>query len=387
MQDGYINLPHRFLAFLQSQAYRKIGINILSSFQRLWNDSAQSPKSPPFLGDIDLQQLAKARTNTCQSIFGIEGLCSLVLQKHIFCDPAICISNVWGQTDLPTSFINHAVLETYALSSLYAALRNMQCPQEVSMTTLGGTRVKLFSPDGQVVATGVIALDWPATFNSIKVTKTHVLMTVNQVLIPSYLISLTLLSNQQPTPLSAFGLVPFNLLCPANHLQTSSSFNNEAQTQNQELATGSSIQLPPLEDPLVWMANEDNIVLDGPSPIDLWLENSSESDNFNHDEMTNLPESEQQISDSPIDLAAHNAMCQLLLDIWDYNPESAQVVCTRVLGDIWHIFHHFPISLHHGLHRPFARALSQAFFIPNQGDKHAVDEALHQQNITYEAKL
>ena len=80
-------------------------------------------------------------------------------------------------------------------------------------------------------------------------------------------------------------------------------------------------------------------------------------------------------------------MCQLLLDIRDYNPESAQVVRTRVLGDIWHVFHQFPISLHHGLRRPFARALSRAFFIPNQEDKHAVDEVLRQQNTTYEAKL
>jgi hypothetical protein len=390
MRDGYISLPHRFLAFLQSQAYRKVGINILSNLRRLWNDSAQSPRSLPFLGDIDLQQLAKARTNTHQSIFGIDGLCSLVLRKHILHDPAICVSKVWSQTDLPTSFIDHAVLETYALSSLYSALSTMQCPREVSMTTPGGMHVKLFSPDGRVVATGIIALDRPATFNNVKVTKTRVLMTVDQVLVPGYLISPTLLSNQQPTPLSAFGPVPFNLLCPANHLQTCSLLANdsEVQTRNQELATRSSIQLPPLEDPLVGMANED-IRLDGPSPIDLWICDSSD-DSDSESKLTNLSESEvseQQIFDSPIDLAAHNAMCQLLLDIRDYNPESAQVVRTRVLGDIWHVFHQFPISLHHGLRRPFARALSRAFFIPNQEDKRAVDEVLRQQNTTYEAKL
>ena len=382
MHDGYISLPHRFLAFLQSHACRKVGINILSNLRRLWNDSAQSSRSPPFLGDIDLQQLAKARTNIQQSIFGIEGLCSLVLRKRILRDPAICVSKVWSQTDLPTSFFNHAVLETYALLSLYSTLSTLQCPREVSMTTPGGTHVKLFSPDGRVVATGIIALDRPATFNNVKVTKTRVLMTVNRVLVPGYLISPTLLSNQQPTPLSAFGPVPFNLLCLANHLQTCSSLSNNSEVPNgpnQELATGSSIQLPPLEDPLVGMTDED-IRLDGPSPIDLWIDDSDS-------ELTNLSESEQQISDSPIDLAAHNAMCQLLLDIRDYNPESAQVVRTRVLGDIWHVFHQFPISLHHGLRRPFARALSRAFFIPNQEDKHAVDEVLRQQNTTYEAKL
>jgi hypothetical protein len=136
------------------------------------------------------------------------------------------------------------------------------------------------------------------------------------------------------------------------------------------------------------MANDDISTLDGPSPFDLWISDvDGGSDNITDSELTNIPEFEQQISDSPIDMAAHNALCQLLLDIRDFNPESAQVVRTRVLGDIWHVFHQFPISLHHGLHRPFARALSRAFFIPNDGDKRAVDEVLHQQNTTYEAKL
>jgi hypothetical protein len=58
-----------------------------------------------------------------------------------------------------------------------------------------------------------------------------------------------------------------------------------------------------------------------------------------------------------------------------------------IKGDIWHLFHQFPISLHHGLRRPFARALSAAIFLTDVNDKRAVTEILARQNVSYDAKL
>ena len=135
--------------------------------------------------------------------------------------------------------------------------------------------------------------------------------------------------------------------------------------------------LPALEGPLREVAESN---LNEPSPMDIWTER------FEDDVVTDEPVT-QNITSSLIDPAASSAMSQLLLDFRDYNPECADLVRTRVISDIWHVFHQFPISLQHGLHRPFSKALSRAFFIPNLDNRRAVNHVLRQKNTTYEAKL
>ena len=390
MQDGRIFLPHRLLTFMQSAAYQKVGFNIASSFNRLWNDCSENCHSLPFLGQVDLEHMAKTRTGIHQPVIGIEGLCASILRKRISRNPAISISSTWDQSHLPASYIDHVVMEMYAISSLYSILSTFNNPKEVSKTTPGGTRVKMLAPDGRVITEGIIALDQPTMFNGVNVSMTRVVMTVEKVHVPAYLISPTLLPSRQPTPLSSFGPVPFNLLCQNNHLQTSSnSINHDTSTTGSEshinpmmlsnLVPAGPLALPqdshegPFDE-----AAESNLNL--PSPMDIWTD-SLEEDPVTDEQTT------QNITDSLIDPVASSAMSQLLLDFRDYNPECADLVRTRVIGDIWHVFHQFPISLQHGLRRPFSKALSRAFFIPNLDDRRAVDHVLRQKNTTYEAKL
>jgi hypothetical protein len=388
MQDGRIFLPHRLLTFMQSAAYQKVGINIASSFQRLWNDCTENCHSLPFLGQVDLEHMAKTRTGTHQPLIGIEGLCASILRKRISRNPAISISSTWDQLNLPTSYIDHVMMEMYMISSLYAILSTFHNPKEVSKMTPGGTPVKMLAPDGRVITEGIIALDQPTMFNGVNVSTTQVVMTVEKVHVPAYLISPTLLPSRQPTPLSSFSLVPFNLLCQVNHLQTSSNIDStgsESGNLNSHInpmmltshVPGPLLVAPPLEGPLSEVAETN---LNEPSPMDIWTESSED------DAVTDEPTT-QNITNSLIDPVASSMMSQLLLDFRDYNPECADLVRTRVIGDIWHVFHQFPISLQHGLRRPFSKALSRAFFIPNLEDRRAVDDVLHQKNTTYEAKL
>lgn len=384
MQDGRISLPHRLLTFMQSAAYQKVGINIASCFQRLWNDCSENCHSLPFLGQGDLEHMAKTRTGTHQPVIGIEGLCASILRKRVSRNPAISISSAWDQFYLPSSYIDHVVMEMYVIWSLYSVLSTFNNPKEVSKMTPGGTPVKMLAPDGRIITEGIIALDQPTIFKGVNVSATRVVMTVEKVHVPAYLINPTLLLSRQPTPLSAFGSVPFNLLCQANHLQTSSNVGpgssmgsaGDSEFNHHELRLGSNINPAMLTGPPVMTLegqfSEAN--LNEPSPMDIWTEHSDDS-------IT------QNIADSLIDPAASSAMSQLLLDFRDYNPECADIVRTRVIGDIWHVFHQFPISLQHGLRRPFSKALSRAFFIPNLDDRRAVDHVLRQKNTTYEAKL
>jgi hypothetical protein len=376
MQDGRISLPHRLLTFMQSAAYQKVGINIASSFQRLWNDCTENCHSLPFLGQGDLEHMAKTRTGTHQPVIGIEGLCASILRKRVSRNPAISISSTWDQFYLPSSYIDHVVMEMYVIWSLYSVLITFNNPKEVSKMTPGGTPVKMLAPDGRIITEGIVALDQPTIFKSVNVSATRVVMTVEKVHVPAYLISPALLFSRQPTPLSTFGSVPFNLLCQANHLQTSSNVGS---------SMGSESGLPVLEGPFSEVAESN---LNEPSPMEIWTERSGVEDEL--EVVTDLAADDsitQNIADSLIDPAASSAMSQLLLDFRDYNPECADIVRTRVIGDIWHVFHQFPISLQHGLRRPFSKALSRAFFIPNLDDRRAVDHVLCQKNTTYEAKL
>jgi len=118
-------------------------------------------------------------------------------------------------------------------------------------------------------------------------------------------------------------------------------------------------------------------------PVDIvegrytWWEADSNDDNA----------TEQDPTVAERDPAAEEAICQLLLAILQFDADAMAVVRSRVLGDIWHLFHQFPISLHHGLRRPFARALSAAIFFTDPGDKSAVESFLQKSNTSYEAKL
>lgn len=59
-------------------------------------------------------------------------------------------------------------------------------------------------------------------------------------------------------------------------------------------------------------------------------------------------------------------------------------ICSCVLGDIWHLMDQFKISVHHGLRRPFARALRDALLLPDEDDKAAVEQVLAQKNVTFD---
>ena len=147
MQDGRIFLPHRLLTFMQSAAYQKVGFNITSSFQRLWNDCSENCHSLPFLGQGDIEHIAKTCNGTHQSVIGIEGLCASILWKHLSQNPAISISRTWDQFNLPSSYIDHVVMEMFAISSLYSVLSTFNNPKEDSKMTPGGTPVKMLAPD------------------------------------------------------------------------------------------------------------------------------------------------------------------------------------------------------------------------------------------------
>lgn len=383
MQDGGLQLPHALLAFLQSSSYLKVGVDITANLERLHKELIPSSCSTSFAGHLEIGRMAYNRRAALHPSIRLPTLCRNILRHRIDRDPSICISPVWASTNLPSEFSAHASLEVYAMWSLYTTLNSVKLPEKVSSLTPAGTPVIMRAPDGRVIAQGVIALDRPAKFEGINVTKSRVIMVVQEVSVPGYLISPTLLSSHAPTPLSAFGQPPFSILCQSNHLET-----NPASAL---LSSTSSLDILPAESESMGAselhssgcgdddARFDSMSLDSPPFV---LRYESDFDTFLADEDT-----EQSISDAAADPATLAVINQLIIDVVQHDSQSQPLIRSRFKGDIWHLFHQFNIPLSHGLRRPFARALSAALFLVDQADKQAVENVLQQKGTSYEAKL
>ena len=382
LRDGSICFPHALTTFLQSPVYVKIGVNIAANFKHLQADCVEAIHGTPFSGHRDLGLLAQSCHAAPRGSTSLPVLCSLILRHQLTTDPQLCVSASWDDVALGRDFVDHAALEVFAVWSVYTVLQNMGSPQPVNSLTPGGTKVTMFAPDGREIAHGVIALDRPATFHGINVTQTRVLMVVQQVLVPAYLISGMLTPSHEPTPLSAFGEVSFVILCQASHLCTSTSCSIEAHSD--ALSPLLIQDHPPALDWAQLSATSeaaDSVSEPGNSVegrFALWEGMEDSEDNDSEEQLT---------SQSERDPVAYEAIRNLVLAITRFDPDSMTVLRSRILGDIWYLFHQFPISLHHGLWRPFSCALSAAIFFTDPGDKLAVEAFLQKSNTTYEARL
>lgn len=87
----------------------------------------------------------------------------------------------------------------------------------------------------------------------------------------------------------------------------------------------------------------------------------------------NKAELEQSPMMATWDPKTDKAICSFILATMQLDPEALKLVHLRIIRDIWHLFHQFPISLHHSLHCPFVQALSAAIY---PQDKQAVKSTL-----------
>jgi hypothetical protein len=94
------------------------------------------------------------------------------------------------------------------------------------------------------------------------------------------------------------------------------------------------------------------------------------------------PDQEQQLQTSEADPQGELEVSGL--DHIPCSQISDSPICSRVLGDIYHLMAMFKISPQHGLHRPFARALHDAIFLPDPHDKAAMSQILQTRMITFD---
>jgi hypothetical protein len=370
LNEGTLNLPSTLLVLLRSPRIKKVGVHIKGDLTRLFNNCGfQLAKDQPFAGAVDLGLLAHARKLIERSTISLSDLTATILHYYLPKDPSIRLGTDWGNPDLSAQQAQYAALDVYASWAIYEAICLVKKSSPVSSTTLPGTYVKLLSRDHQTpVAYGVIPSDHPLTFQGVNVTKTRSLVNITLVKVPGYLVRADLVKSKEECPLSSlFTTTPFDLLCQNKDLQICTKDEYQkvhkstvsgplpaqpfTSSQSSLIDTISDEELLSLEEVFAWVIGEP----------------------FHPDDQ------ELQTSQPDADGDARAKKLDSLKRACSSDP-----ILSRVLGDIYHLMAMFKISVHHGLRRPFARALRDAIFIPDEEDKAAVSQVLETRHIGFE---
>ena len=198
-------------------------------------------------------------------------------------------------------------------------------------------------------------------------------MNITSVVAPAYLIRAELLTPRQELPPLSFSTAfPFGLLCKVSDLEMCVGELMVPATDHQTRLS-SRHHLPAAAE----LYGDGDLDAEHPCPGDaLHDEHELLSSDLNYD-----PQLEESVDNAERDAAAEaqaQALTATLLQSIN-NP----VVRARVLGDIWHLMDQFKISVHHGLHCPFLRALCDALFLPDPEDKAAVEHVLEKCKTTF----
>jgi hypothetical protein len=206
---------------LSASHIRKVGVQVTADLKRLFKDCGYiEGRDQPFVGALELGRMAKECGAASKANIGLADLCGSVLKRFLPKDPDIRISALWNIDPLPSSHSDYAALDVYAAWKVFHTLTSSTFGDLVDISTPGGTAVALFSSDNsRAVAYGTIALERPPKYLGVNVTKTRILLNVNEILAPGYLISEDLLPGKDNLPLSAFLPTPFTILCKAKHLR------------------------------------------------------------------------------------------------------------------------------------------------------------------------
>lgn len=378
MQDnGFLKLPSSLLVVLRSKRVRKIGVQVKADLTRLYKDCgfADSTSEQPFIGALELGSMAKDRNVTDHMRISLTDLTALVLHRNLPKDASIRVSTKWDDPVLSPEQEKYAALDVYAASAIFESFSAIPSCGPVTLSTPVGTQVQLMSRNGGLaVAYGHIARHQPKQLDGVNVSKTRIVITVTSILVPAYLVRADLRPNHQETPISNLATKsPFPLLCYQRDLRTCTR-TSETTPQNSTTILPSS-PYEPCDSPYLQV---DEIEDSEPTT-------DSDVGELSHDRDSGVPE--QLASDAEKDLHGLSQI-ESLAELVSRNVTiESNEVRSRVLGDIWHLMDQFKISIHHGLHRPFSRALRDAIFLPDPVDLAAVEEVLKKKNTCFRQML
>ena len=353
---------------------------------RLFNDCGFSRLDErQFEGALELGELARERKAMERSNASLVDITAVVLKCYLPKDPAIRTSMRWDDPTLSA---------VYAVWAIFQSLFTNPISGTTTSITTPGTRVRLVTRNGSLsVAYGHISQHQPKHFNGVKVTSGQIVVTLNSIIIPAYHICAELLPTHRDTPLSALvSQLPFETLCCIRDLRTSPINPGLEPTAASGSQNGQSHM--PLIAPSL---QQGKLISLGDGDPNKSESNSHQPECDKCDVLCNCeilslescqydPNSEQSIASAEKDiegLQKAQALDEMMTGSMGMHGIERNVIRSSVLGDIWHLMNQFKISVHHGLRRPFSRALRDALFIPDPEDVANVERVLKLKDMNF----
>ncbi|KAG1747482.1 hypothetical protein EDB19DRAFT_1582828, partial [Suillus lakei] len=164
----------------------KVGVHIKADLTRLYKDCGfLNSEELPFVGALELRQMAKERNVTDNANISLSDLAATVLKCHLSKDLSIPLSTQWDSPSLPEAHQVYAALDTYASWSIFEAFTSIPISSPVTHETPPGTEVQIPSQTGNVpVAHGFVAQHQPKQHNGVNVTKMRIVITLTAIKIP-----------------------------------------------------------------------------------------------------------------------------------------------------------------------------------------------------------
>ena len=351
--------------FLADPNVIKVGRAIKSDLKRLQDATNVHNQFP---GAVDVAQVAKTCHVTKNGQTSLAELSALVLHHRMDSYHDLRVSNEWDSKDLSEEQKTCTALDAYASLSIYEKLQAVPIPGNIPEAPHAGFSVSLYQGDGQnQIAHGhwsQVNMQSNPEVENIKVSKDIVAVEITKVLVPGAILDL------HKKSLASFGTVPFTVVCKKTQLQTmhveGSAIEGDSRGANlQNIGQSNMVQ-----------GDSESMPDEARQHIqEHWLADA---------EKTVHPELSELSQHSMVDLE-NQQIGKAILDELSANSESP--IRSWVLKDPWHAFDMIYIPKNHGLRTEFARAVRDAMFIVNEGDKNLVEARLKVEGSSWKEAL
>ncbi|KAJ7206804.1 hypothetical protein GGX14DRAFT_637030 [Mycena pura] len=331
-------LPEQLVNLLRHAQVIKAGRQVNGDLGRLATAAGRLPGD--FCGALDLASFAKQRFLIKKATVSLADLVAALLHQCLPKPASERISTNWGDDEL-----SQAQLESAA-------------PPVILLT----------DDNKKPAARGVISPNsTQASFSGVNVatTKTRTVLSIHEVLIPGAIIGINKDANQQKCTLADFGSTPFEILAHRSHVRI--VLPPPAPLAISKLPTTEPTRTPTSEPEA---PSEDSVSA---------FEGLDDGDDNDSDPIT----VSSAIPDEQSATVGASTLGPEVRNDLDYLTR----IRSRVLKDIFHVFHMLYISRTHGLRLAFVHAFRDACLVPHPADKARIETYLTTKNLAWNDML